>query len=134
MFFSAHLILCKVLISGDFPRQPVANSLIQNLPPLYNKTGTENKLANGGPLPALVLYHKGAELYEIKRPCFLSKYRLNSGVFFQAFLAEFNADAGAFDAAKGDVRLDHAVLVDPDTAAFKATGQGLGLRDIIAPD
>ncbi len=64
----------------------------------------------------------------------LCKYRLNSGIFFQAVYAEFDTDAGAFDAAEGDVGLNHAVLVDPGTATFQARCQRFCLFNIIAPD
>ena len=45
--------------------------------------------------------------------------RLHGRVFLQAFLAEFDADARALHAAERRVRLDRAVLVDPDRAALE---------------
>src|SRR5882757_7665537 len=59
---------------------------------------------------------------------------LERGVFLQPVSAEFDADAGALDAAEGNVRPHCRMLVDPRTARIEASRNLGSTLDIAAPD
>ena len=55
---------------------------------------------------------------------------LDGGIFFQTLASELDTYPRGLDAAEWRERLDSTVIIDPNTAAFEATGDLLGSRDI----